>query len=51
MVRRRKTLDEEYKPYLCRLMAFIDETGLDYPRTIEFSQEQLLDITLDDVAC
>lgn len=50
MVRRRKTLDEEYKPYLCRLMAFIDETGLDYPRTIEFSQEQLLDITPDDVA-
>jgi hypothetical protein len=37
MVRRRKTLEEECKPYLCRLMAFIDEAGPDYPRTIQFS--------------
>lgn len=51
MVRRRKTLEEEYKPYLCRLMAFIDEApGGDYPRTIEFSQEQLLAITPDHVS-
>jgi len=49
MVRRRKTLEEDYKPYLCRLMAFIDG-GEDYPKTIEFSQEQLLNVTPDIVS-
>jgi hypothetical protein len=35
MVRQRKTLEELYKPYLCRVMAFIEEEEEDhYPRTL-----------------
>jgi hypothetical protein len=51
MVRRRKTLEEGYKPYLCRLMAYIKKApGGNYPRTIEWNQEQLLAIVLDAIA-
>jgi hypothetical protein len=51
MLRRRKTLEEGYKPYLCRLVAYIDEApGGDYPRMMEWSQDQLLRITPDDIA-
>jgi hypothetical protein len=51
MVRQRKTLEEIYKPYLCRLMAFKDVEEEDhYPRTFQFSQEQLLSITPDHVS-
>ena len=45
MVRRRKTLPEIYKPYLCKLMAFIDGADQAYPQTIEFSEEELLTIS------
>jgi hypothetical protein len=51
MVRRRKTLKEGYKPYICRLVAYIDEApGGDYARTIEWGQEKLLEITPDAIA-
>jgi hypothetical protein len=51
MVRQRKTIEQLYKPYLCRLMAFIDVEEEDhYPRTFQFSQEKLLDVTPDHVS-
>jgi hypothetical protein len=50
MVRQRKTLLEIYKPYLCKLMAFIDGANQAYPQTIEFSEEQLLDITPSQIS-
>jgi len=40
-----RTLPEQYKPYLCKVMAFKDSGQGDYPRTMEFSQEQLLQLT------
>jgi hypothetical protein len=46
MVRRHKTLEEGYTPYRCSMMAYINRApGGDYARTIEWSQEQLLEIT------
>jgi hypothetical protein len=51
MVTRRNTLEEGYKPYLCRMMAYIDkDPGGDYPRTMEWDQEQLLAIVPDAIA-
>jgi hypothetical protein len=51
MVRRRKTVEQGYNPYLCLLVDYIDEApDGDYARTIEWSQEQLLEITPDDIA-
>jgi hypothetical protein len=50
MVRRHNTLEGGYKPCIFRLMAYIDEApGGNYPRMIEWSQEQLLDITPDTI--
>jgi hypothetical protein len=50
MVRQRKKLEEGYKPYFCRLMAYIDEApGGDYPRKMEWKQEQLLAIVPDAI--
>ena len=49
MVRRRKTTAETYKPYLCRLMAFVDGVEPRYPDTIVFSAEQLLAVTATHV--
>jgi hypothetical protein len=38
-------------PYLCRLLAYIDEApGGDYPRAMEWIQDQLLAIAPDTVA-
>ena len=44
-----RTLAAQYKPYLCAIMAFKDGRPTNYPPTIEFSREQLLSITADDV--
>jgi hypothetical protein len=51
MVRRSKTLEEEYKPYLCLMMAYISKApGGEYPRTMEWDQEQLLAIVPKAIA-
>jgi hypothetical protein len=51
MVRQCETLEELCKPHLCRLMAFVDVEEEDHcPRTFQFSQQQLVDITPDDVS-
>jgi hypothetical protein len=44
MVRKRKTLEATYKPYLCRLMAFRHSLA-DYPRLMVWAQYELLEIT------
>ena len=49
MVRVAVPLPIQYKPYLCRLMAFKDDVP-SYPKTIEFSQQQLLSVTPELVA-
>ena len=49
LVRSRKPVIEQYKPYLCKFMAFKD--GIDvYPTTIEFLEEQMLAIKPYEVA-
>jgi hypothetical protein len=50
MVRSRKPLREQYKPYLCKFMAFKDAFDGVYPTTMEFPQEQLLSIRPHEVA-
>jgi hypothetical protein len=49
MVQRRKTLANDYKPYLYLLIAFVDEAGPDYPRTREFTEAELLKLTPDHI--
>jgi hypothetical protein len=49
MVRKRKTLEETYKPYLCKLRAF-REWAPDYPRSMVWTQDKLLEITPDEIA-
>jgi hypothetical protein len=49
MFRKRKTLDETYKPYLCKLMAFRNSAP-DYPRSMVWTQDELLEITPDEIA-
>lgn len=49
MTRKRVPVDVTYKPYLCSLMALKD--GVDgYPKTIQFSEQQLLNITPNDIS-
>jgi hypothetical protein len=50
MVQRRKTLAEDYKPYLCCVMAFVDDAGPDYRRTREFTEAKLLELTPDHIS-
>lgn len=48
MVRSRVPVEVTYKPYLCSLMAF--KHGVDsYPKTVEFSEQQRLSITPNDI--
>jgi hypothetical protein len=49
MVRKRKTLEETYKPYLCKLMAFRDSAP-DYPISMVWTQDELLEITPAEIA-
>jgi hypothetical protein len=49
MVRKPKTLEETYMPYLCKLMAFRDSAP-DYPILMVWKQDELLEITPDDIA-
>jgi hypothetical protein len=49
MVRKRKTLEETYKPYLCKLMAFRNSAP-DYPISMVWTQDELLEITPDEIA-
>jgi hypothetical protein len=51
IMRQRKTLKEGYTPYLHRMMAYINNPpGGEYPRMIEWYQEQLLAIVPDAIA-
>lgn len=45
-----KTLEETYKPHLCKLLSFLD--NVDYPVAMRFEEndERLLRITPNDVA-
>jgi hypothetical protein len=49
MVRKRNTLEETYKPYLCKLMAFRDSDP-NYPRSMVWTQDKLPEITPDEIA-
>jgi hypothetical protein len=49
MVRKQKTLKETYNPYMCKLMAFRN-LAPDYPISMVWTQDELLEITPDEIA-
>jgi hypothetical protein len=48
MVRKRKILEDTYKPYLYKLMAFRNSAP-DYPISMVWTQDELLEITPDEI--